>query len=1104
MRKRLCCLMSAILALSICMSGGAMQAIANDDAGTRPVAIQDNPLAGDQDAEELASQADSSDEEAPQATIEEDSQEPTAPEEEQVAAPEGERTPTDGKSQGNAARAGPDEAAALEPMAAPPLRTAGFHAAITSNKDSYSAGSTAILAVKYTIDRGAFQEGDTVTVSIPTEVASKVRFSVDPLHFSSVADKGDGTWELTFGPNALAALAGSFSMYITTAEVTEQTTAPVTVGGGSKDLTVIPTGSAGGVGTYTDAIMKDANDDKVSYGDYDYSEGMGDDAAQIGVYDSTNDETIGYRLFVNNKRATMDDVTVVDTLPDGMGFDRTRGVRVTTPSGEELDPSLYSVSISGQDLTFSYPGTLTDTVWVYYWVNARGGTGVKYTNRAEISYRSGGTTYQEHRNYVLQGSDYNAACGEKGVDKTVVSSDPADQRVTYTIKFWNSNGFGVGEIDLTDELDGHVRFVYADEADKFDVSYDEASHSVRISNTSAISGSETEYVRFVVDFSDVPEGHTVENGVGGNTTKTLKMPTVQLDATKTVDGAAPGSGQAFTFQLCDEQGEVLQERQNDGGTVAFDRLSYSEDDLAADGGDSTVRYTVREKAGDSASYTYDDTVYDVAVTLHRETAPDGRTTVTATPSVTKAGVPVASMTFDNRSSATSVAVAKEWVGPVGGPVTVRLLADGQLTDHTLTLDEGNGWADSFEGLPKYDADGHEIAYTIEELEIDDYSSEITGDAATGFTITNANTETVDVSGTKTWDDAGDQDGARPGSITVNLLRDGSPVDSTTVEADADGSWAFSFPGLPKYDESGHEYVYAVTEDAVEGYATSIDGYAITNTHTPSRTSVTVTKAWDDANDQDGRRPDSVMVQLYADGEPSGDAVELSDGNRWAHTWTELDQRADGQDVAYTVGEVEVPEGYSSDITGDATAGFTVTNAHTPETVSVPVTKRWVGPEGGPVTVRLLADGAGTGRTLTLSADNGWGDSFDDLAKYAGGTEVAYTVTEDPVGGYSTEVTGDAASGFTVTNTESPKPDEPSTPGKPGEPGRPGTDRPGPPASGGRQARRAPLLPQTGDGTVPTIALLAAALASLALGLLARRRALAAGHGAPARGRRPGS
>ncbi len=56
----------------------------------------------------------------------------------------------------------------------------GFHATITLNKDSCSAGSTAIFAVKYTIDRGSFQEGGTITVSIPTEVASKVRLSVDP------------------------------------------------------------------------------------------------------------------------------------------------------------------------------------------------------------------------------------------------------------------------------------------------------------------------------------------------------------------------------------------------------------------------------------------------------------------------------------------------------------------------------------------------------------------------------------------------------------------------------------------------------------------------------------------------------------------------------------------------------------------------------------------------------------------------------------------------------------------------------------------------------------------------------------------------------------
>lgn len=1074
MRKKLCCIMSAVLALSICMPGGGMRAIADDGGATQPVAIQDGSSV---EGEELAVRTDSPNEEASRAVIDEGSQDPPASDESgQAAAPEGEEAPDDEESQVDAARAGPDEAAAPESMAAPSLRApaaSGFHATITSNKDSYSAGSTAIFAVKYSIDQGAFQEGDTVTVSVPTEVASKVKFSVDPLHFSSAVDKGDGTWELTFGPNASAALAGSFSMFITTAEVTEQTTAPVTVGGDSKDLTVIPKGSAGGVGAYTDAIMKDANDAKVSYGDYDHSEGMGDAAAQIGVYDSTNDEIIGYRLFVNNKRATMDGITVVDTLPDGMSFDRTQGVRVTTPAGDALDPSLYSVSISGQNLTFSYPGTLTDTVWVYYWVNARGGTGVKYTNRAEINYRSGGTTYQEHRNYVLQGNDYNAACGEKSVDKTVVSSDPADQRVTYTIKFWNSNGFDVGAINLTDKLDDHVRFAYADAGGKFNVVYDEASHSVRISNTSVISGSETEYVRFVVDFSDVPEGYTVENSVGGNTTKTLKMPSVQLEAAKTVDGATPGDGQTFTFQLCDAQGNVLQEKQNDGGTVTFDRLAYSEDDLAADGSDTTMRYTVKEQAGDSASYTYDSAVYDVAVTLHRETTPDGRTTVTAMPAITKAGAPVNSMAFDNKSSTTSVPVSKSWVGPKGSAVTVKLLADGTaVPGKSVTLDEGNGWSSSFDGLPKYDAvDGHQVVYTVTEAEVSGvdasrYTTAVSGDAASGFTITNTNAETVTIEGAKAWDDDGNRDGIRPESIIIRLLADGTEVSSMTVTADDNWSWLFD--GQLKYAPDGHEIVYAVTEDAVPNYSTTINGFDVKNSYTPGKTSVTASKAWDDAGNQDGIRPDSVKVQLYANGTASGDPVELSAANRWTHAWTNLNMKNSGQDIAYTVKEVGVPGGYTATVSGDAAAGFTVTNAHESEAVSVPIVKKWVGGEGGAVTIRLLADGTDTGKTLSLDKAGNWTGSFDGLAKYKYGKAIAYTVAEDAVDGYTSEISGDATSGFTVTNTKE---------GTLGKPGGPSQNK-----SGGT-----PSLPRTGDDAAAPIALLAIALAALAAGLLARRR-----------------
>ena len=712
----------------------------------------------------------------------------------------------------------------------------GFHATITSNKDSYSAGSTAIYSVKYTIDQGAFKEGDTITVSVPQSIASKVKFSVDPLHFASAKDNGDGTWSLTFGSNAGVALSGSFSMYITTANVTDETTAPVTVGGASKNLTVIPTGSASGVGTYTDAIMKDASDSKVSYGDYDYSEGYGDNAAQIGVYDSTNDETIKYRLFTNDKQATMSNITVVDTLPDGMTFNRSKGVVVEDSTGATIDSSLYSVSISGQQLTFSYPGTTSQKMTVVYWVDAKGGQNIKYTNRAEISYSSQGKNYQEHRNYVLQGNNYNAACGEKSVDKTVITSGPNDQMVTYSIKFWNNNGFAAGDINLTDTLDSHVKFVYADQNDKFNVTYDAASNSVRITNTAAISGSDTEYVRFVTDFTDVPEGYTVENSVGGNTTKTLKMSSVQLSAEKTIDGAAPADGQTFTFQLCDQQGNVLQEKQNSGSSVNFDKIYYSEDDLNADGSDSTINYTVKELGGTSTDYVYDTSSYDVAVTLHKGTDANGKTTVTATPVITKDGAAASSLTFDNKSNVTSITGTKVWTdgenqdGVRPDSVTIGLLADGADTGTTTTATKDGGWKFSFDNLAKYDAtDGHEISYSVAESNVPSgYKSEVSGDAASGFVVTNTHQpETTSVAVTKTWS------GETGGPVTIHLLSDGADTGSSLTLSE-DNGWTSSFTGLAKYRDGGTTIVYTVTEDSVDGYKTSISGdqesgFTITNT-----------------------------------------------------------------------------------------------------------------------------------------------------------------------------------------------------------------------------------------------------------------------------------
>ena len=96
-------------------------------------------------------------------------------------------------------------------------------------------------------------------------------------------------------------------------------------------------------------------------------------------------------------------------------------------------------------------------------------------------------------------------------------------------------------------------------------------------------------------------------------------------------------------------------------------------------------------------------------------------------------------------------------------------------------------------------------------------------------LTVVNESPVTVSGSKTWDDADNKDGIRPASIKINLLADGVVVE--TKEVTAEDGWAWTFADLDKYKDGG-EIVYTITEDAVEGYTTEINGFDVTNTHVP--------------------------------------------------------------------------------------------------------------------------------------------------------------------------------------------------------------------------------------------------------------------------------
>ena len=116
-----------------------------------------------------------------------------------------------------------------------------------------------------------------------------------------------------------------------------------------------------------------------------------------------------------------------------------------------------------------------------------------------------------------------------------------------------------------------------------------------------------------------------------------------------------------------------------------------------------------------------------------------------------------------------------------------------------------------------------IVYSVREItSIDGYTTTVTGDAETGFTIKNSYTpETTSVSGSKTWNDADDQDGKRPENIKVNLLADGSVYATKTVtEAE---NWEYSFTNLPKYRDGGIQIKYSVSEVDVPEYTGEVTG-----------------------------------------------------------------------------------------------------------------------------------------------------------------------------------------------------------------------------------------------------------------------------------------
>ena len=393
---------------------------------------------------------------------------------------------------------------------------------------------------------------------------------------------------------------------------------------------------------------------------------------------------------------------------------------------------------------------------------------------------------------------------------------------------------------------------------------------------------------------------------------------------------------------------------------------------------------------------------------------------------------------------------KDGIRPEKLELTLNGVPEG--VEPTVAKD-GSTWTYTWTGLPKTDADGAEIAYTVAEESVPEGYKADPATVAAGGTITNTHEpapepkptpvpEPVDVTVTVKWDDADNKDGIRPEKLelTLNGVPEGTPTPDVEIAKDGN-TWTYTWKGLPKTDSDGKDIAYTATEAKIpDGYkadpATVAAGGIITNVHEPKpapkpeTVDVTATVKWDDANNRDGLRPQDLALTL--NGLPKGTEAPKpevkKDGNTWTYTWKGLPKTdADGKEISYTIAEEKVPSGYTADYASIKASG-TITNTHKSESVNITVTVKWddadngdgLRPEDLALTLNGLPKGTDAPKLEVKKDGSTWTYTWTGLPKYADGKEIAYTVSEAKVpAGYEAASTS-AKSGGTITNAHKPE------------------------------------------------------------------------------------
>ena len=393
-------------------------------------------------------------------------------------------------------------------------------------------------------------------------------------------------------------------------------------------------------------------------------------------------------------------------------------------------------------------------------------------------------------------------------------------------------------------------------------------------------------------------------------------------------------------------------------------------------------------------------------------------------------------------------------------IILRLKNGAEIVEDKTLTGTGDDWTYTFTNVPKYNQFGNEVNYSLEELETNTgdlkfYNKDVAGTYKSGFTVTNTFNvpdEKVNVTVTKNWDDNSNVNGKRPTSIKYVLNGGVTPVEQVvTGNRMTDENWSYTFTNLPKYNELGNVINYVVEEQEASTndfkfYTNKVigdkdAGFTITNKFVvpEDKIQIQVTKHWEDNNNVNNRRPESIKFVIKQNN--SEIKSKVLTGNRttdenWSYTFDNLAKYDEnGQEIDYVLEEQEVNADdmkfYTGTTSGNRKSGFVVTNKFTVpnETIKPRVTIEWEDNSNNknkrPNDVKVvLKDNKGRivkeGNVTGNPTDNIWTKEFEDVPKYDGnGKEIPYTVDVIPnnpndLEFYVPSIKGDKDKGFVVT------------------------------------------------------------------------------------------